>query len=86
MCSPCPCWGYLTFDEEACGTFEICPVCYWEDESVQNGEADCDGGAGGISLNEALLDRGLVIVLPKYPQPPNAVAYAPRPAQIRPDF
>ncbi|WP_415359971.1 CPCC family cysteine-rich protein, partial [Pseudomonas aeruginosa] len=45
--------GYLTFDEEPCGTYEICPVCYWEDDIAQNKDPDYDGGANGISLNNA---------------------------------
>lgn len=49
----CPCCGYLTFDEEPSGTFEICPICYWEDDNVQNEDADYEGGANGISLNQA---------------------------------
>lgn len=28
--SDCPCCGYLTLDER--GNYEICPVCYWEDD------------------------------------------------------
>ena len=50
---PCPCCGYLTYDQEPCGTFEICPVCYWEDDNVQNQNPNYDGGANGISLNKA---------------------------------
>lgn len=50
---PCPCCGYLTFDEEPSGTFEICPVCYWEGDNVQNENPNYEGGANGISLNEA---------------------------------
>lgn len=53
MNHPCPCCGYLTFDEEPCGTFEICPVCYWEDDNVQNDDPSYEGGANGISLNVA---------------------------------
>ena len=53
MSYQCPCCGYLTFDDEPCGTFEICPVCYWEDDNVQNGDPSYEGGANGISLNEA---------------------------------
>jgi hypothetical protein len=53
MSRPCPCCGFLTFYEEPCGTFEICPVCYWEDDNVQNEDPDYCGGANGISLNEA---------------------------------
>ncbi len=53
MSYPCPCCGYLTFDEKPCGTFEICPVCYWEDDNVQKDDPSYSGGANGISLNEA---------------------------------
>lgn len=49
---PCPCCEYLTFDEEPCGSFEICPVCYWEDDNVQNADPSYSGGANGVSLNE----------------------------------
>lgn len=50
---PCPCCGYLTLDEEP-GNYDICPVCYWEDDPVQRREPDEPGGANGdISLNQA---------------------------------
>ena len=29
-----PCCGYLTFEEPP-GSYEICPVCFWEDDVVQ---------------------------------------------------
>lgn len=53
MSYPCPCCDYLTFEEEPSGTFEICPVCYWEDDNVQNNDPGYDGGANGVSLNKA---------------------------------
>ncbi|MFW0774788.1 CPCC family cysteine-rich protein [Paenarthrobacter nitroguajacolicus] len=31
---PCPCCGYLVFDEQP-GAYEICPVCGWEDDVSQ---------------------------------------------------
>ncbi|TAP43909.1 CPCC family cysteine-rich protein [Arthrobacter sp. S39] len=31
---PCSCCGYLAFDEQP-GSYEICPVCGWEDDIVQ---------------------------------------------------
>ena len=49
----CPCCGYLTLDEEPPGTFEICSVCFWEDDNVQFEDADFRGGANVVSLNEA---------------------------------
>ena len=50
---PCPCCGYLTFIDKPCGSFEICPVCYWEDDNIQRDDPDYTGGANDISLNEA---------------------------------
>ena len=32
--NPCPCCGYLVFDEPP-GSYAICPVCGWEDDFVQ---------------------------------------------------
>jgi hypothetical protein len=49
----CPCCGYFTLDEKPPGTFEICPVCYWEDDDVQFNNPNYVGGANGISLNQA---------------------------------
>ncbi|PJZ59076.1 CPCC family cysteine-rich protein [Leptospira barantonii] len=52
MSFPCPCCGYLTFEEES-GSFEICPVCYWENDNVQNDDPSYSGGANRISLELA---------------------------------
>lgn len=30
--APCPCCGYLTFSADDLGNYEICAVCFWEDE------------------------------------------------------
>lgn len=49
--SPCPCCGYLTFDEQ--GHFDICPVCFWEDDPVQSNDEEYVGRANGISLRQA---------------------------------
>jgi len=49
---PCPCCGYLALDDEP-GSFEICPVCYWEDDNIQRNNPIYKGGANDISLNEA---------------------------------
>jgi hypothetical protein len=49
----CPCCGYLTL----CGRagFEICPVCYWEDDGQDSHDADeVRGGPNGLlSLTQA---------------------------------
>ncbi|MFC1894950.1 CPCC family cysteine-rich protein [Candidatus Dependentiae bacterium] len=49
----CPCCGYYTLEEEPPGTFEICPVCYWEDDNIQYLDHEYEGGANDISLNQA---------------------------------
>lgn len=50
---PCACCGYLTMSENESGTFEICPVCFWEDDDVQFNDVDYGGGANKESLREA---------------------------------
>ncbi|MBP3379318.1 MAG: hydrolase [Ruminococcus sp.] len=47
----CPCCGCyaLAEDEE----YEICPVCFWERDSVQESQPDFAGGSNIMSLNEA---------------------------------
>lgn len=49
----CPCCGYLTLNERPPGTFDICKVCFWEDDNVQYEDPDFRGGANDVSLNEA---------------------------------
>jgi hypothetical protein len=49
----CPCCGYKTLDEEPPGTYEICPICFWEDDSVQFNDPDYTGGANNVSLKVA---------------------------------
>lgn len=49
---PCPCCGYLVFDEMP-GSFDICPICFWEDDVVQLAFPDLQGGANKPSLFEA---------------------------------
>jgi hypothetical protein len=49
----CPCCGYLTLDEH--GGFEICPVCYWEDDGQTDIDADQVRGGPNrdLSLTQA---------------------------------
>jgi hypothetical protein len=52
----CPCCKFRTLS--ARGSFEICPVCYWEDDG--QGEHDADvvrgGPNGSLSLRQAHLN------------------------------
>jgi hypothetical protein len=49
----CPCCGYPTLGEPPPGTFEICPICLWEDDNVQFEDMSHRGGANVVSLSEA---------------------------------
>jgi hypothetical protein len=49
---PCPCCGHLTFSEPP-GSYEICPVCFWEDDAVQLRWPTWAGGANSPSLVDA---------------------------------
>jgi hypothetical protein len=48
----CPCCGYLTLDTTPTGTYELCKVCFWEDDGVQFRDPDYEGGANTPSLNQ----------------------------------
>ncbi|MBP7867845.1 MAG: hypothetical protein KA419_18090 [Acidobacteria bacterium] len=48
----CPCCGYRTFKEPP-GSYEICSVCFWEDDPVQFLDPWFEGGANGPSLASA---------------------------------
>ena len=47
----CVCCGQLTLLQGA--MHEICEVCGWEDDEIQNEDPDYRGGANDVSLNEA---------------------------------
>ena len=49
----CPCCTYLTFDKEPFCSFEICPVCYWKDDGMQNNNSNLPFEQNRISLDEA---------------------------------
>jgi hypothetical protein len=47
--------------------FDICPVCYWEDDRVQYMDEDYEGGANDLSLNQARANfRRLGVSDPRY--------------------
>lgn len=49
----CPCCEYYTLTEEPPGTYEICKVCFWEDDDIQYDDPTFEGGANEMSLNKA---------------------------------
>ncbi|KPH97870.1 Cysteine-rich CPCC domain containing protein [Actinobacteria bacterium OV450] len=49
---PCVCCGRLTMGEPP-GSYEICPVCFWEDDALQLRWPDWAVGANRTSLVEA---------------------------------
>lgn len=52
-CYPCRCCGFLTLSDPQSGSYEICPVCFWEDDGVQNEDPVYAGGANRVCLLEA---------------------------------
>ena len=49
----CPCCGHKTLDNKPPGTFDICPICFWEDDDAQFDDPDYVGGANTVSLRVA---------------------------------
>jgi len=46
----CPCCGYKTLENEH--EYDICPICFWEDDPLQYDEIDLSG-ANHVSLRQA---------------------------------
>ena len=53
---PCVCCSFLTRFEPSNGDYDICPVCFWEDDPVQNDSPNIKGGANKVSLNQARIN------------------------------
>ena len=50
----CPCCGYYTLDlDHGYPCYDICPVCFWEDDPDQRKDETNDGGANKVSLIQA---------------------------------
>ena len=49
---PCPCCGYIMFAEKP-GSYDICRICFWEDDLVQLRDPHYPGGANHLSLLES---------------------------------
>lgn len=46
----CPCCGVLSLDEERC--WDICELCWWENDYYQADNPDTHGGPNNSSLNK----------------------------------
>lgn len=49
----CPCCDCRTLGEVCPGSYEICPVCFWEDDLTQFENSELSGGANSVSLAQA---------------------------------
>jgi hypothetical protein len=49
----CPCCGYYTFDNKLDGSYDICEICFWEDDPIQLEDSTYEGGANKVSLIQA---------------------------------
>ena len=58
----CPCCKKYEFVNGP-GSYEICPVCSWEDDKVQADNPDYKGGANKLSLNECIKKFNSVIAV-----------------------
>lgn len=47
----CPCCDYFSLSRR--GSYDICPVCYWEDDGTGLGTPDVISGPNHITLREA---------------------------------
>lgn len=51
----CPCCGYKTLNSEH--EYDICPICYWEEDYFQFEDFDLEGGANyKVSLRQAQIN------------------------------
>ncbi len=55
----CPCCGYKVF-EELPGSYEICPICFWEDDLIDLEMLYKSMGPNRVSLYEAQKNYELI--------------------------
>lgn len=51
----CPCCGFYTFEKKE-HAYDICPVCFWEDDPVQFANPTMENGANHVSLATARIN------------------------------
>ena len=49
----CPCCGYKVFTNPCPGSYDICPICYWEDDQLGYENPLEVQGCNGVSLKAA---------------------------------
>ena len=49
----CPCCDFYTFAEPLNGEYNICPVCFWEDDPFAYDDPNEECSCNGVSLNQA---------------------------------
>ncbi|MGC1273246.1 MAG: CPCC family cysteine-rich protein [Planctomycetaceae bacterium] len=79
---PCPACGFLTFDEPP-GSYDICPVCGWEDGAVQLRYPALRGGANAESLWES--QQHVLLKLPLDVRMANGIERCTRWRPLRPE-
>lgn len=52
----CVCCGNKTMEHSDPLYHDICPVCFWENDPIQNENPDYAGGANRVCLNEAIMN------------------------------
>lgn len=52
----CPCCCNLTFYDKPGGTFDICPVCFWEDDDLSTTSPEQTFDINKVSLNQAKIN------------------------------
>lgn len=52
----CPCCEFYTLSEKDRWSYEICPVCWWEDDDLQLADIDLEGWANTPSLRQARIN------------------------------
>jgi len=48
----CPCCGFDTYNSKTRLEYDICPICFWEDDPEQFKKPDYISGANRVSLIE----------------------------------
>ena len=72
----CPCCEYFTFEDKPNGNYDICPVCFWEDDPIAYDEPSEEFCCNGVSLLQAkenyLAFGACCIDMVSYVRRPNA--------------